>query len=154
MTGSRFSRALCALLMLGALVAFSGCGGSGGGSVADYQAGAKKAGEKFNSAAQAASAKIKSGQTLEGKLGGLSSLKLAVNQAADGYSALDPPANLKAENGQLVTEFHNFAAVIDEAIAAIKSRDRARLAVALSKLPSIQSQIGQILGKIQAKLGG
>jgi hypothetical protein len=154
MTASRFSRALCGLLMLGALVAFSGCGGSGGGSVADYKAGAQKAGEKFNSAAQAASAKIQSGQTLEAKLGGLVSLKLAVEQAAAGYTALDPPANLKAENGQLVTELHDFATAVDGAIAAIKAKSQARLAVALSKLPSIQSKIGQILGRIQAKLGG
>jgi hypothetical protein len=154
MTASRFTRALCALLLLGALVAFTGCGGGSSGSVADYKAGAKTTGEKFNRAAHAASLEIQSGQTLEGKLGGLAALKLAVNQAADGYAALDPPANLKAENGQLVTELRNFATVIDGAIAAIKSKDQAKLAVALSKLPSVQAKIGQIIGRIQAKLGG
>jgi hypothetical protein len=181
----RLTRVLCALLMLGALVAFTGCGGddksssssssspdtaattpaagadttdtggsSGGGSLEDYKAGAKAAGEKFQNAAQDASAKIQAGQTLDEKLGGLEALKQGVNAAADDYAALNPPANVKAENDELVSELREFATVIDGATAAIKSKDQAKLAQALAKLPATQAKIGQTIARIQAKVGG
>src|SRR3954454_15816117 len=119
MLTKRFTRALCALFMLGALVAFTGCGGddksdsgsgssdttaattpapatdttdtggdTGGGSLADYKAGAEKAAQEFKDSAQAASGKVQSASGTQGKIAGLEALKKSVTDAADAFEAL------------------------------------------------------------------
>src|SRR3954466_13412217 len=122
MLTKQVTRALCALFMLGALVAFTGCGGddnkssssssssdtattpapatdttatggsSGGGSLADYKAGAEKAANDFKDSAQAASQKVQGASGTDGKLAGLEALKKSVTDAADSFEALNPPS--------------------------------------------------------------
>jgi hypothetical protein len=176
----RFTRALCALFMLGALVAFTGCGGddkssssasdtattpapatdttdtggsSGGGSLADYKAGAEKAANDFKNSAQAASTKVQSGSTPEAKLAGLDDLKKSVTTAADDFEALNPPANLKADNSELVAEFRDLASIIDDVQTAVKNKDQAKAASVLGRLGTAQQKIGQTISRIQSKLG-
>src|SRR3954464_9454800 len=132
MLTKQLTRALCALFMLAALVAFTGCGGddnksssssssdtattpapatdttdtggsTGGGSLADYKAGAEKAANDFKNSAQAASQKVQSSSDTSGKIDGLEALKKSVSDAADSFEALDPPSNLKADNDELVS---------------------------------------------------
>jgi hypothetical protein len=166
-----WTRVICALALAGALVAFTGCGGSdkksssssssttttpsnsGGGSVADYKAGATKAANNFKNSAQAASAKVQSGTTADQKLAGLDALKQSVSSAADEFAALNPPANVKADNDQLVTEFRNLATIIDDVKSAIQNKDQAKAAAALPKLGTAQANIAQIIARIQSKIG-
>src|SRR3954466_13135097 len=93
MLTKQVTRALCALFMLGALVAFTGCGGddnksssssssdtattpapatdttaTGGGSLADYKTGAEKAANDFKNSAQAASQQVQSASGTQGKI--------------------------------------------------------------------------------------
>jgi hypothetical protein len=181
MMTNRLTRALCALLMLGALVAFTGCGGSdnkssssssdtattpapatdttanggstGGGSLADYKAGAEKAANDFKNSAQAASAKVSGASNTAGKLAGLDALKASVSQAADAFEKLDPPANLKADNTELVAEFRTLASAVDDVKQALQTNDQAKAQAALPKLTGTQAKIGQTIARIQSKLG-
>src|SRR3954453_12814781 len=132
-----WTRVLCLMALAGALVAFTGCGGSdkkssssssdttatttpanttssGGGDLATYKAGATKAANDFKNSAQAASTKVKSGTTPQQRLAGLDDLKASVTKAADDFEALKPPANLKSDNAELVKEFRNLASIIND----------------------------------------
>jgi hypothetical protein len=171
------SRVLCALAAAGALVAFTGCGGddnksdsggdttastaatttpapSGGGSVEDYKAGAEKAANDFKNSAQAASSKVQSGGSADEKIAGLEDLKSSVTQAADDFEALNPPANVKADNDELVQEFRDLAGTVDDVEAALKTNDQAKAQAALPKLTSLQTKIGTTIARIQSKIGG
>jgi Sec-independent protein translocase protein TatA len=176
MLNHRLPRALCALLMMGALVAFTGCGGddkksdsssatpsttattpeagsTGGGSVEEYKAGAEKAASDFKNSAQAASSKVQSGTSTADKVAGLEALKASVTQAADDFEALNPPDNVKADNDELVSEFRQLAASVDEVETALKTNDKAKAAAALPKLSELQTKIGATIARIQSKIG-
>jgi hypothetical protein len=186
MLTKRFTRALCALFMLGALVAFTGCGGddkssssssdttaattpapatdttatggdtggdTGGGSLAEYKAGAEKAAQDFKDSAQAASQKVQSSSGTAGKIDGLEALKKSVSDAADSFEALDPPANLKADNDELVSEFRSLASTVDDVEQALKTNDQQKAAAALPKLQELQTKIGSTIARIQTKIG-
>jgi ABC-type phosphate transport system substrate-binding protein len=183
MLTSRLTRALCALFMLGALVAFTGCGGdddkssssstssdtvatpapatdttdtggsTGGGSLEEYKAGAEKAAQEFKDSAQAASGKVQGASGTQGKIAGLEALKKSVTDAADSFEALDPPSNLKADNDELVAEFRSLASTVDDVEQALKTNDQAKAAAALPKLTDLQGKIGQTIARIQSKLG-
>lgn len=177
LTDNRLFRALCVLALSGALVAFTGCGGgdkksdsgnattnttasgggsgdTGSGSVEDYKSGAEKAANDFKNSAQAASAKVQSATTADGKVAGLEALKASVTQAADDFEALNPPANLKSDNGELVQEFRDLASAVDDVEQALKTNDQAKAAAALPKLTSLQTKIGTTIARIQSKVGG
>jgi hypothetical protein len=166
--------------MLGALVAFTGCGGSdkkssssssnattpapatdttatggssGGGSLADYKAGAEKAANDFKNSAQAASTKVSGATGAAGKIAGLEALKASVTQAADAFQALNPPSNLKADNDELVGEFRSLASVVDQVEQAVKAHDQAKAVAVAPKLVALQSKIGTTIARIQTKLG-
>jgi hypothetical protein len=153
------TRALCALFLLGALVAFTGCGGSdksssgSSGSLADYKAGAEKAANDFKTSAQAASAKAQAATGTQAKLAGLEALKKSVTDAADAFEALKPPSNLKADNSELVAEFRSFATTVDDVEQAVKTHDRQKAAAAAPKIGELQSKIGATIARIQSKLG-
>jgi ABC-type phosphate transport system substrate-binding protein len=184
MLTKRLTRAVCALFMLGALVAFTGCGGSdksssssastssdtattpapatdttatggssGGGSLAEYKAGAEKAAQDFKNSAQAASQKVQSASGTQGKIAGLEALKKSVTDAADAFEALNPPSNLKADNDELVSEFRSLASTVDDVETALKTNDQAKATAALPKLTELQGKIGQTIARIQTKLG-
>lgn len=176
-------RALCALVAALALVAFTGCGGddkkdeggsssaattpaetsttpateepsSGGGDVADYKSGAEKAANDFKESAQKASQEVQSASTPEGKIAGLDSLKDSVTQAADDFEALDPPANVKADNDKLVSEFRDLASTVDQVKEALQSNDTQKATDALQKLQKSQTDIASTIASIQSKIGG
>src|SRR3954447_13220047 len=166
-------RLLCVLAASGALVAFTGCGGddnksdsggsssssttatpSGGGSVEDYKAGAEKAANDFKNSAQAASSKVQAATTTDDKIAGLEALKSSVTQAADDFEALNPPANVKADNDELVQEFRDLSSTVDDVEQALKTNDQAKATAALPKLTSLQSKIATTIARIQSKIGG
>lgn len=172
------SRALCALSAAAALVAFTGCGSSdkkdtgssattspapattpasttstGGGSVGDYKAGAEKASNDFKNSAQAASAQVKSATDTAGKVKGLEALKASVNTAADDFSKLNPPANVKADNDQLVSEFRSLAGNVDAVEKALQSNDQAAAKAALPRLAQDEARIKATIDSIQTKIG-
>lgn len=181
MLTKQVTRVLCALCMVGALVAFTGCGGSdkkssssssntattpapatdttatggssGGGSLADYKAGAEKAANDFKNSAQAASSQVQGASGEQGKIAGLEALKKSVTDAADAFEALNPPANLKADNDELVAEFRALATTVDDVEQAVKTKDQAKAAAALPKLGELQGKIAQTIARIQSKLG-
>ena len=169
-----WTRLIGVLALAGALVAFTGCGGSdkkssssnstatttpasttggGGGSLADYKTGATQAANNFKNSAQAASAKVQSGATPTDKLAGLDDLKKSVTTAADEFEALNPPDNLKADNAQLVKEFRDLATIIDDVQTAIKNKDQAKAASVLPRLGTAQANIAQTIARIQSKIG-
>ncbi len=175
------SRALCALSAGAALVAFTaGCGSdnkkteasntttapapattstpsstpsTGGGDVASYKSGAAKAANDFKNSAQSASAEVQAAKDTAGKVKGLESLKASVNTAADDFSKLSPPANVKADNDELVKEFRSLAGNVDAVEQALKSNDKAAAQAALPRLAQDQSKIGTTIASIQAKIG-
>lgn len=176
-------RALCALVAALALVAFTGCGGddkksdsggsssaattpattttpadtgsdTGGGDVEQYKTAAQKAATDFKESAQKASQEVQSASTPEGKIAGLDSLKDSVNQAADDFEALDPPANVKADNDKLVTEFRDLAGTVDQVKQALQTNDTKKATDALQKLQKSQTDIASTISSIQSKIGG
>ena len=164
LTDNRLFRALCVLALSGALVAFTGCGGSdkkstssttasGGGSVADYKSGAQTAANNFKNSAQAASTKVSSASTPADKVAGLEALKASVSKAADDFAALNPPANLKADNAELVQEFRDLATTVNDVETALKNNDQQKAAAALPKLTNLQTKIGATIARIQTKVG-
>jgi hypothetical protein len=156
MLNKRFIRALSALFLLCALVAFTGCGGSdkkSGGSLADYKTGAEKAANDFKNSAQAASTKVSGASDAAGKIAGLEGLKASVTQAADAFQALSPPSNLKSDNDELVTEFRSLAGVVNEVEQAVKAHDQAKAAAVAPKLVDLQTKIATTIARIQSKLG-
>jgi hypothetical protein len=169
-----WTRVLCLVALGAALVAFTGCGGSdkkssdtsasttpatttpssgGGGDLASYKTGATKAANDFKNSAQAASTKVKSGATAQDKLAGLDDLKKSVTTAADDFEKLNPPANLKTDNAELVSEFRSLASVIDDVQTAIKNKDQAKAASVLPRLGQLQGKIAATITRIQSKLG-
>jgi hypothetical protein len=168
-----WTRLICVLALAGALVAFTGCGGSdkkssssssstsatttpapsGSGSLADYKSGATKAANNFKNSAQAASTKVKAGTTPADKLAGLDDLKTSVTQAANEFEALNPPANLKSDNAELVKEFRGLATIIDDVKSAIQNKDQAKAAAVLPRLGTAQANIAQTIARIQSKVG-
>jgi hypothetical protein len=170
----QWTRVLCVLALAGALVAFTGCGGSdkkssdtsatttpasttpsggGGGDLAAYKTGATKAANDFKNSAQAASTKVKSGTTAQEKLAGLDDLKASVTTAADDFEKLNPPANVKADNDELVKEFRDLATIIDDVQTAIKNKDQAKAASVLPRLSTAQVKIAGTISRIQSKIG-
>jgi hypothetical protein len=129
-------------------------GDTGGGSVEDYKAGATKAANDFKNSAQAASSKVSGAGTADEKVKGLEALKASVTQAADDFEALDPPANVKADNDELVQEFRDLASTVDDVEAALKTNDQAKAQAALPKLTSLQTKIATTIARIQTKIGG
>jgi hypothetical protein len=178
MPNSLWTRMVCALALAGALVAFTGCGGSdkkssssntaatttpgtptapapsGGGNLADYKAGLKQVGNEFKTSLQTSLAKVGTGATLSEKLAALDVVKQTVTKAADGFAALNPPSNVKAENDQLVTEMRDFATVVDDAKTAAVNKDKAKLATIQPRLSALNTKIQLTLARIQAKVGG
>jgi hypothetical protein len=158
------SRALCALAAAAALVALPGCGSSdkktsnttastSAGDVATYKAGAQKAANAFKNSAQAASAQVKAATDTAGKVAGLEALKASVNKAADDFSKLNPPANVKADNDQLVTEFRSLASDVDSVEQALKTNDKAKAQAALPRLTQDEANIAKTIASIQSKIG-
>jgi hypothetical protein len=126
----------------------------GGGSVEDYKAGAEKAANDFKNSAQEASSKVQSATTTEERIAGLEALKASVTQAADDFEALNPPANVKADNDELVGEFRDLASSVDDVEEALKTNDQAKAQAALPKLQSSQTKIATTIARIQSKIGG
>jgi hypothetical protein len=155
LTDNRLFRALCLLALSGALVAFTGCGGSDNksNSVSDYKTGAEKAANDFKNSAQAASTKVSSATAPSDKVAGLEALKASVTQAADDFAALSPPANLKADNAELVREFRDLSTTVNDIETALKNNDQQKAAAALPKLTTLQTQIGATIARIQTKVG-
>lgn len=170
------SRTLCALSAAAALVVFTGgCGSdkkkessssaatapattsttpsASGGDVSSYKAGAAKAANDFKNSAQQASSEVQAAKDTAGKVKGLEALKASVNQAADDFSKLSPPANVKADNDELVKEFRSLAGNVDSVEQALKSNDKAAAQAALPRLAQDQSQIGKTISSIQTKIG-
>lgn len=184
MLKSKWIRALCALTVAASLVAFTGCGGDdeksgssdvtsttpppatdttasggdtggdSGGSVEEYKAGATKAANDFKNSAQAASQKVQTATDLDGKIAGLEALKQSVSTAADDFEALNPPANVKADNDELVQEFRDLSSSVDEVEQALKTNDKQKAAAVLPKLGQLQGKIAQTIARIQSKIGG
>jgi hypothetical protein len=179
MRNSVWTRMICALALAGALVAFTGCGGSdkkssssntaatttpaapttpapsaGGGDLTAYKAGLKRVGNDFKTSLQTSLAKVGTGATLSQKLAALDVVKQTVTKAADGFAALNPPSNVKAENDQLVSEMRDFATVVDDAKTAAQNKDKAKLATVKPRLSSLNTKIQLTLARIQAKVGG
>jgi hypothetical protein len=184
MLNQKWIRTLCVLVASAALVAFTGCGGDdnndsgsssanttatttptdtsggdtgdsgGGGSLEDYKAGAEKAANDFKNSAQAASQKVQTATDTKGKIAGLEALKASVTQAADDFEALNPPANVKADNDELVQEFRDLSSTVDDVEQALKSNDQSKAAAALPKLTNLQSKIASTISRIQTKIGG
>ena len=127
---------------------------SGGGSVEDYKAGAEKAANDFKNSAQAASTQGPGATTTDEKIAGLEALKASVTQAADDFEALNPPANVKADNDELVQEFRDLATTVDDVEQALKTNDQAKATAALPKLTELQSKIATTIARIQSKIGG
>jgi hypothetical protein len=166
-----WTRLICVLALAGALVAFTGCGsdkkssssssstsatttpGGGTGDLATYKAGVKRVGTQFQTSLQTSLAKVGTNQGVSGKIAALDAVKQAVTKAADGFAALNPPANLKADNSELVTEMHDFANVVDEAKTAAQNGDKAKLATVQPKLNAVKTKLGQTLARIQSKVG-
>jgi hypothetical protein len=150
---------------VGALVAFPGCGGgdkkrdtgtatASAGDVATYKAGAQQIFANFKTSLQAASAKVKAAKDTAGKVQGLEALKASVNKAADDFSKLKPPANVKADNDQLVQEFRRYASHIDVVEQALKTKDKATARAALLGLTQDRTEIAKTITSIQSKIGG
>ena len=125
----------------------------GGGDEAAYKAGAQKAANDFKESAQAASEQVKAAQTPEERLEGLDALKGSVTQAADDFEALDPPADVKADNDQLVSEFRELASIVDDVKTAVEGQDQAAAQAALGKLAESQSKITTTISNIEQKIG-
>src|SRR4051794_7980899 len=166
------TRALSVLAIAGALVAFTGCGGSdnkssssssttpasttqsGGGDLAAYKAGVKKVGTDLQTSLQTSLSKIGGSQSLSAKVASLDAVKQSVTKAADGFAALNPPANLKADNDELVAEMRQFASIVDDAKTAAQNGDKQKLATVQPRLNAIKAKLGQTLARIQSKVGG
>ncbi len=169
-----WTRALSVLALAAALVAFTGCGGSdkkssssssttpagttqsagGGGDLAAYKAGVKKVGTDLQTSLQTSLSKIGGGQSLSAKIASLDAVKQSVTKAADGFAALNPPANLKADNDELVAEMRQFASIVDDAKTAAQNGDKQKLATVQPRLNAIKTKLGQTLARIQSKVGG
>jgi hypothetical protein len=171
------TRALSALAIAALLVAFTGCGGSdkksssnssttpattpastsqsgGGGDLAAYKAGVKKVGTNLQTSLQTSLSKIGGGQTLSAKIASLDAVKQSVTKAADGFAALKPPANVKADNDELVAEMRQFASIVTDAKTAAQNGDKQKLATVQPRLNAIKTKLGQTLARIQSKVGG
>lgn len=147
---NRFT-AVCVFALSAALVALPGCGGDS--QKETYKKEAKKAGQDFKNSAQAASAKIQASPTREGKIAGLTGLKTSVTKAADDFSSLKPPDDVKQLNSTLVTELRSLAGDVDQIQTALRGGDQA---TAKSVVPKLQIDQGKIIGtisQIEQKVG-
>jgi hypothetical protein len=146
-------RALCALTAALSLVAFTGCGGSGSNPTATYKTDAQKIAGDFKNAAQAAGAQLKAATTTDGRVKGLQALKASVDNAANGFEKLKPPANVKADQDALVAGFRALASDIDQVTQAVKTNDKVAAQAALPKLQADQASVLSAVQSLQSKIG-
>lgn len=171
------SKMLCTLTSVLALTAFTACGSddeseSGAGSntvteqstatsssssgddaAAQYREEFQAAGEDFKDAAQASSQKVQNAGSPAARVKALGGLKDVVTDAADDFSKLDPPANVKPDNDKLVTQFRGVAREVDAVKNALKSTDPAAAQAAAQRLQQAQGDIGKTLASIESKVG-
>jgi hypothetical protein len=146
-------RALCALAAALSLVAFTGCGGSSSSSTDNYKKDAQKVATDFKNSAVAAGQELQSATTTDARVKGLESLKTSVNNAADGFAKLTPPANVKSDQDALVAGFRSLSSDIDQVQQAVKTNDAAAAQAALPKLQADQSKVLQAVTSLQSKIG-
>ena len=175
MHNHRTFKALCALVSALALAASAGCGGddddeksagtptteetaattsSDGGDVAEYKKDFQAAGADFKNAAQASSEEVTTATDTAGRVQALEGLKGVVTDAADDFEALDPPADVKADNDELVSQFRGVAEEVDAVKNALESEDQAAAQAAAQRLQKAQTAIGKTLASIESKVDG
>ncbi len=177
MLNHRTSKALCALASVLALAAFNGCGdddddetsaatntttteettattSSEGGDVAEYKTAFQAAGSDFKDAAQASSEDVQAATDTAGRVQALEGLKGVVTDAADDFEALDPPADVKADNDKLVSQFRGVAEEVDAVKNALDTEDQAAAQAAALRLQQAQTAIGKTLASIESKVDG
>lgn len=176
MLNHRTSKALCALASALALAAFAGCGGddddetsaatnttteetaattsSDGGDVDEYKKAFQAAGADFKDAAQASSEDVQAATDTAGRVQALEGLKDVVTDAADDFEALDPPADVQADNDKLVSQFRGVAEEVDAVKNALDTEDQAAAQAAAQRLQQAQTAIGKTLASIESKVSG
>lgn len=179
MLNHRSSKALCALASALALAAFAGCGGddddeqsagsdttgqtatdeptggdSSGGGDAEYREAFQAAGKDFRDAAQASASKVASASDTPGRVRALEGLKGVVTDAADGFEALEPPADAEADHDKLVSQFRGVADEVDAVKTALESEDQAAAQAAALELQRAQAAITKTLTSIESKVDG
>jgi hypothetical protein len=157
MPTTRLALAACALAMVAGLVAFTGCGdnkSSSSGSVATYKAGFEKVSNDLKNASQAASAKVVTSPAIADKVAGLDELRSVFSKAADDFAALSPPANLKADNDELVTELRNFSNRVNDIVQAYKAGDSTKAVNAFAQLQALRAKAETTISRIQTTVGG
>jgi ABC-type phosphate transport system substrate-binding protein len=176
LSSNRFM-AVCALALVGAVLAIAGCGGSdkksqpansapgssttapasttpgsGGADVQQYVNGFSKAAVKFDSAIRVASGKLGGATTSTDKLKELDGLRTAVSTAADDFAALQPPPKIKADNDALVQALRRFASDLSAISSSAQKHDPAAAVGATKRIQQGQARIGTIIDSIRAKL--
>lgn len=97
---------------------------------------------------------MKAAKNATGKLQGLEALKASVNKAADDFSKLGPPANVKGDNDRLVQEFRRYASHIDTVEQAVRTGDASTARAALLSLTQDRADITKTIASIRSKVGG
>ena len=89
-----------------------------------------------------------------GRVQALEKLKDVVIVAADDFEALDPPADVQADNDKLVSQFRDVADEVDAVKKALQSGDQAAADAAAKRLEQAETAIGKTLDSIESKVGG
>jgi hypothetical protein len=127
--------------------------GSNSAAVKPYADAFDKVAETFNQAVQAATVRIQAGATAGEKLKGITALKAAVSDAAEEFSALNPPPIVKAEHGELVSGLRAFARDIAVIERSAQTGDASAAAQANQRIQKRQTDIQAALAGIKAKVG-
>jgi|tagenome__1003787_1003787.scaffolds.fasta_scaffold20202550_2 hypothetical protein len=143
-------RALCALAAVASLVAFTGCGGSS--KTDDYKSQAKKVAQDFKSSAEKTSQQVSSATTVDQRVKGLEALKGSVDDAANGFQDLSPPANVKTEHEQLISGFRSLSSDISDVEDAVRTNDKNAAQATLPKLQADQQKVEQAVQALESKI--
>jgi hypothetical protein len=116
-----------------AVIAQAGCGGSaspstdGPSSGGPYDKTMTKLGNDFAGTLSTLQGHLGSATTPTSQVALLDQIRALAERTASGVSALTPPSDVAAMQSKLVAELHQFAAVLVDYEAAVKSNDATRV---------------------------
>jgi hypothetical protein len=152
---TRFSvRALTAVAVLVAALAFVACGGSDdkGLSKSDYKNKSQQISDKLKTDLSTAQQNLQSGKD-EQALAGLNQFKGSLTEARSKLEGLKPPSDFEDVHNKLVDSLKQTESSTQQVISAAQAKDKAKAQTALQQFQTDLQSLNQVGDEYDKKVG-